>query len=87
MNRLTSHIPRYDCYVAKTDANDQHRIIAVETTEEAVGGVTIAPITQYLAGPIVDRLAEYEDLGFEPEQIREILWRYRILSLAMNLND
>lgn len=38
----------------------------------------------YLVGPIVDRLHTFEELGYEPEEIKEIIRRYRMYRLAMN---
>lgn len=37
-----------------------------------------------VTGSIVDRLYEYEKFGYEPEQIEEIIRRYRAYRLAMN---
>lgn len=39
--------------------------------------------SHYLVGPIVDRLHAFEELGYEPEEIKEIIRRYRMYRLAM----
>ena len=36
----------------------------------------IAKPKEYLVGPAIDRLYDYEDLGYTPEQLREIISKY-----------
>ena len=38
----------------------------------------------YTTGPIVDRLHEFEKLGYEPEELKDIIRRWRMYRQAMN---
>lgn len=38
----------------------------------------------YITGPVIDRLHAFEELGYEPEELKELIMRYRAYRLAAN---
>lgn len=42
------------------------------------------PKCSYATGDIVDRLYDYEELGYSPEELKEIIGRYKAQKIAMN---
>lgn len=52
------------------------RVLEVWDNEHVIMADDVSPSTTYLIGPAVDRLYDYEELGYTPKELRDIISKY-----------
>lgn len=51
-------------------------VLEVWDNEHVIMADAVSPSTTYLIGPAVDRLYDYEELGYTPKELRDIISKY-----------
>lgn len=71
MVRRTIWLDEFNRYYALVCENDE-LICYVDKDERRQGNVVINNPTRYIGGSVIDLLAEYEDTGLSPEEIKKL---------------